>query len=231
MQKRVSKPALNPEDREALLLPQSLSEAVYEAVLTKLLELEIKPEERISVDGLCRALGVSQTPLRQALTRLEAQGLVTKTHLVGYRAAPELTRAQFEQLYEARMQLEPFVAAKAAATMEQQELDRLDEMLQQLLSEDGANKPAVAPVAHADTAFHHAIAVASGNLVIANILQALQAQVQFTLMRRSAGLVDVKPATIEHRQILEALRKRDSDAAAHFMREHLSASRKRYWPA
>ena len=56
---------------DVLPRPQRLGDAVYEAVLQKLLSVEIKPEERISVDDLARKLGVSQTPIREALTRLE----------------------------------------------------------------------------------------------------------------------------------------------------------------
>src|ERR1044072_6274448 len=89
--------------------PQRLGDAVYESVLQKLLSLQIKPAERISVDDLARKLGVSQTPIREALTRLETHGLIGKTHLVGYRAAPQPSQMQFEQLYEARLQLERLV--------------------------------------------------------------------------------------------------------------------------
>jgi len=207
-----------------------MADTVYEAVLAKLLALEIRPQDRISVDGLARDLGVSQTPLRAALTRLETQGLVTKTHLIGYRAAPEMTESQFEQFYDARVQLEPFVTIKAASSISPEELDRMDALLDRLLTADASSSKLLTQVARTDMEFHRAIAVSSGNLVIANILETLQAQVQFTLLRRNSLPIDVRPATDEHRDILNALRKRDGAGAAGLMLAHLAASRKRYWP-
>lgn len=214
----------------ALPRPQALADAVYEALLQKLLSLEIKPEERIGVDDLARRLGVSQTPIREALTRLEAHGLVGKTHLVGYRAAPQLSAEQFEQLYEARVQLEPFVAEKAARLIDKAALDRLGAMLEEILTVRGNDTDVLMRTAQVDSDFHRTIAAASGNQVISRMLDALQVQVQFTLLRRHSAPIDVRPATREHQRVLGALRKRDGKGAAALMREHLAASRERYWP-
>src|SRR5262245_61848983 len=77
------------------------------------MSLQIAPGSRITVDGLVRELEVSHTPIREALGRLEGEGLVVKTHLVGYSAAPQITRRQFEELYELRLLLEPDAARRA----------------------------------------------------------------------------------------------------------------------
>lgn len=207
-----------------------MGEAAYQAILSKLLSLEIAPEERISVDGLCRQLGISQTPLRQALTRLEAQGLVTKTHLVGYRAAPEMNRAQFDQFYETRMLLEPHVTEKAADQMSEEELDRLEEFAREYLTDRLDDADRLVNVMNADTEFHRLIANSSGNHVIAGILENIRVQIQFTLFRHSRRFVSVRSAGAEHLDILSALRKRDGVQAANLMRDHLAASRSRYWP-
>ena len=69
---------------------------------------------RESLRNLARELGVSQTPIREALSMLEAIGLVTKRHFVGYCSAPQLNRKQIDELYEVRLLLEPY-AAKCAA--------------------------------------------------------------------------------------------------------------------
>lgn len=229
----MSRKALQPhssENGDLLPRPQGLGDAVYETVLQKLLAVEIKPEERISIDELARKLGVSQTPIREALTRLETQGLITKTHLVGYRAAPQLSKEQFEQLYETRVLLEPHVAAKAAASIDKNTLNRLEHILDGLLSADVRDANLLVRTAQVDSEFHRTIAAASGNRVIARILDAIQVQVQFTLLRRRVEPINMRPATVEHRRILAALRKRDSKSASVLMRQHLAASRERYWP-
>lgn len=215
---------------DAILRPQSLTDAVYDAVLDKLLWLEIGPEERIGVDDLARTLQVSQTPVREALTRLEGQGLVTKIQHVGYLAAPQLSRGEFEQLYDARVLLEPHVAGCAARLITKSEIDRLQRMLDELQGLKPKDRNIVLRAAQADSEFHRTIAAASGNEVIARILESLQIRVQFAMLRRRLETFDKRPALDEHRQILGALRERDARSAATLMREHLSASRHRYWP-
>ncbi len=215
---------------DMLRRPQSLSDAVYESVLQKLFSLEIKPEGRINIPDLARKLGVSQTPISEALTRLEGQGLVDKIHLVGYRAAPQMPKEEFVQLYDARILLEPYIAGKAAALIEDSELNRLEYLLDRLDKINRNDSDLVVRVAQVDSDFHRTIAAASGNLVIARILDSLQVQVQFALLRRRIEAIDVHPATLEHRLILSALRKRDAESASNFMRQHLAASRNRYWP-
>src|SRR5262249_59438436 len=84
---------------------RGLADDVYGAIFNKLMSLEIAPGARITVDGLVRELEVSHTPIREALGRLEGEGLVVKTHLVGYSAAPQITRRHFDELYDLRLLL------------------------------------------------------------------------------------------------------------------------------
>ena len=69
-----------------------LADDVYDFLLSQLMTLRIEPGERVTIDALARELGVSQTPIRDALNRLAADGLVVRVHLAGYRVAPQITR-------------------------------------------------------------------------------------------------------------------------------------------
>ena len=71
---------------------QGFVDEVYELIRADIMSLRIPPDTRISIDELARAAWVSQTPIREALSRLEAVGLVTKRHYVGYCSAPQLNR-------------------------------------------------------------------------------------------------------------------------------------------
>lgn len=226
----VSKAAPLVRENEGLTRPQSLVDAVYGTLMHRLLTLDIAPGERIGVDDLARSLNVSQTPIREALVRLESQGLVTKVHLVGYRAAPQPSHQEFEQLFEARMQLEPFVAKKAAALIQPDTIDWMEGALQELLAFESADDTLLARFSQADSDFHQAIAIASGNLVLARMLESLNAQVRFTLFRKRERAVNLRPALLEHRRILRALRKGDGEEAGKAMQDHLRKSRSRYWP-
>src|SRR6218665_102283 len=100
----VSKPGEAPA---GLARPSSLAGNVYEAIFAQLMSLQIPPGARITVDNLVREFNVSHTPIREALGRLEGEGLVLRAHLVGYSAAPQVSRVRFDELYELRLMLEP----------------------------------------------------------------------------------------------------------------------------
>lgn len=122
---------------------------------------KIQPGDRISIDNLARELGVSQTPIRKALSRLEAQGLVVKTHLIGFSAASQMDRARLDQLYELRLLLEPFAAGKAAILMTIEQLDTLERICDKSSrNQSGETQTSclVGPFGrhrHLNLAFHH----------------------------------------------------------------------------
>src|SRR5438046_10671229 len=88
--------ATSPSRPAGTRLPQRqvLADDVYEAVKALVMDHVIAPGARVSIDGLARELGVSQTPIREALARLEPDGLVTKAPLRGDSASPLLTSAE-----------------------------------------------------------------------------------------------------------------------------------------
>jgi len=75
---------------------QILTDGVYEAVKELVMDQHIEPRSRVNIDKLARDLGVSPTPVREALARLESDGLVIKEPLRGYSIAPLLDREAFE---------------------------------------------------------------------------------------------------------------------------------------
>ena len=96
---------------------QGYVEEVFQIIRGDIMSLRIPPDTRISIDQLVRELGVSQTPIREALSMLEATGLVTKQRFVGYCSAPQLNRKQLDELYEVRLLVEPYAARCAAERM------------------------------------------------------------------------------------------------------------------
>jgi DNA-binding GntR family transcriptional regulator len=108
--------AVKPPHREIL------TDSVYEAVKALVMDRRIAPGARINIDRLARDLHVSPTPIREALARLESDGLVTKEALRGYSVAGLLDLPSFLQLYEMRLLLEPAAARKAAEVMTKEDL-------------------------------------------------------------------------------------------------------------
>src|SRR3982751_1356898 len=104
------------EDR-SIARPSGLAEEVYRRIRADIMSLRIPPDTRVSVDSLARKLNVSQTPIREALSMLEANGLVSKRHFAGYATSPRMDRAQLDELFEFRLLIEPHAARKAAQAM------------------------------------------------------------------------------------------------------------------
>src|SRR6476660_10157017 len=86
---------------------QVLADHVYEALLVALMDGRLEAGTPVSIDGMARELDVSPTPVREALARLEATGMVRRTALRGYRVAPLFTADQIADLMDARLAIEP----------------------------------------------------------------------------------------------------------------------------
>lgn len=214
-------------DAKAKDRPSELIAKVYATILNRLVSREIEPGDRISVDAIAREFGISQTPLRQALNQLEVNGLVIKTHLSGYRAAPPFDRKDFEDLYTLRRLLEPKIAAEAALHASSLDNARLDE-----ISNDSSallrkrNQSKFDFFAKCDVDFHMALAEASGNRFFKSTAKGWS--LQFHLFRRSQDPQWLSAVIEEHGVIAEAIRLGRPEEAEAAMIMHLRNSYARY---
>jgi DNA-binding GntR family transcriptional regulator len=208
----------------------SLSGDVYDAIFAQLMSLKIPPGSRITVDGLVREFNVSQTPIREALGRLEGEGLVVKQHLIGYSAAPQITRRRFDELYQMRLLLEPDAAGRAAAVMDDEKLAVLREAAGVMLrKEDADERIRYSAFARQDAIFHDKIMEFAGNELIRETVSFQHTHFHiFRLMFHSRV---TEEAMDEHAAILAAFEKGDIEAAQNAMRDHIEHSRDRLLPA
>ncbi|UHD46443.1 GntR family transcriptional regulator [Aureimonas altamirensis] len=210
--------------------PPRLVDDVYEAIYAQLMSLKIPPGGRLSIDSLVRELGVSQTPIREALSRLEALGLVEKIQHVGYSAAGQIDRQRFEQLYELRLLLEPFAAGRAALRITKRVVETLERQHRTMQAGRGRTSTlAYAEFARQDAEFHDLIAQAGGNEPVRDALSRLHTHIHlFRLHYHSRATAE---ANEEHERIIAALKIRDAAAADAAMREHIERSRDRFLSA
>ncbi len=96
---------------------ETLQEKVYESIRDSIVKNELMPGDVLSIDALADDLGVSPTPVREALAKLSAQGLVKNARNKKARVAP-VTREDVLETYEVRKLLEPYAAARAAEEIE-----------------------------------------------------------------------------------------------------------------
>lgn len=207
----------------------SLADSVHVSLLSWLMDGHAAPGSSLSIDGLARDLGVSPTPVREALARIESTGLVERAALRGYRVAGLLSRTEVNDLMDARLLLECHNTAAAAGFVSEELLEELAGTVERMAAAPKGPSFAEYRDYHAaDNEFHHLVNRSGGNQFLAEAFEGLNGQLQrFRLRLVGHGVTDADEALAEHTAIVEALRARDGDAAGARMRDHLEAVRSR----
>ena len=228
-----------------------LADDTYDLIKTMILDHEISPGEHVGIDGLARKLSVSQTPVREALARLEADGLVTKAPLRGYEATDMLTLQQFDDLFQFRAVVEPWAAAEASRRGTRRDMDALEYELEsaKAISRTGVASAYTEFVEH-DTRFHALVAHASGNRFVEDAFLRTHCHMHlFRVYKATLGIQQndsaggnfaqemfeeyyrggQRPlALTEHIHIAAAIRQGDGRAAETLMLAHIESSRRRF---
>lgn len=172
---------------------------------------------RINADDHARRAGVSHIPVREALRALQADGwIVLRPHQGAF--VRERDPRELADLFEARLQLEGDAAALAAQRRTAAQLDALDTVLaRQAASSDPARLSRI----NAD--FHVLLGSCSQNAVLTEYLRDLSKRVRFYFVPAASGRRERSLA--EHRAIVEAVRRRDSESARELVRAHVSSTR------
>lgn len=199
-------------------------EYAYVEVRRRILSGELEPGSVIPQAALAAELGVSTTPLREAIKRLSADGLIELAAHRDAHVAP-VTRAEAEQLYELRRQLDPFAAGLAAQRRSSRDLTRIADALARLepITDSGDTE---AMLAHRE--FHRAVYSACGNDLLVDSLDRLWDMADryraLVLTREPLTQADRERITAEHQGIVGAVVERDAERARRVMREHIDAS-------
>ncbi|MFJ4856023.1 MULTISPECIES: GntR family transcriptional regulator [unclassified Streptomyces] len=206
---------------------QPLSDSVYEDIKAMVMDHEIAPGARVGIESLARRLDVSPTPVREALARLESDGLVVKRSLSGYRATELLTRQGVEELFEMRLLLEPRAAALAALHADESQLDAIEAIQEDMEAHPGPAGPYASyrEFAALDQRFHDAVAVAARRPLLLDAVERLHAHLH--VFRLSSLSVEDDPTLAEHERVVRAILRRSAERAAQAMTDHLTHSLER----
>lgn len=205
---------------------QMLGDEVYESLRTLIMNHAIAPGARMNIDALTRELGTSSTPVREALARLEADGLVTKFALRGYSTTPLLDQRAFEELYELRLVLEQWAARHAAEAIDDTGVERLEAELATVVEAPDSTDFEIYQhfMAH-DARLHDLVMELAGNETMRRSFGRLHAHLH--LIRLNYGKEQGSHAVDEHRTLVDAIIRRDAEGADAAMRAHLSSARDR----
>jgi len=199
---------------------QSLRERIVARLRDAIIAGDLPPKTRLMEPELARRLGVSRTPLREAIRHLEAEGLVTTVPRVGTFVS-EVRPRDVEDTYAIRAVLEGLAARQAAGNPDPAKTDTLRASLAEM-----GRKTADYRVYHeAAGRFHEAIFALSGNQRLQAMYQSLTHQV--TRFRTLSLAVDRRPEVSlrEHRQIAGAILRGRGPEAERLMRAHIEGAR------
>jgi DNA-binding GntR family transcriptional regulator len=201
---------------------QMLADDVHEAIKTLIMDHAIAPGARVSIDGLARQLGVSPTPVREALARLESAALVVKEPLRGYRTTPLLDPEQLADLYQFRLLIEPWAAARAAERAGEEGRDRLRAEMDSCATPQDATYDAYKALTAHDTRFHVLVAELAGSAQVRQAFERTHCHLHIFRLYYDRGIG--RQTLEEHRAITDAVLKADPEAAETAMRTHLETA-------
>lgn len=199
-----------------------LTDDVQESVMSLLMDGELPPGSAVNIDAIARDLGVSATPVREALAQLATTGLVDREALRGYRVAPALQVDELALLIDARLAIEPVNTHRACSRAQPSMLAELDSVLAaQEAAPTGPAYPNYRQYLDADRAFHEVINFGGGNPFLSYSFRALNGHIQRFRLFHEHRVDDAVQTLDEHRAVLTAMRAGQAEDAAEAMREHL----------
>ena len=213
----------------------SLAQKAYEHLQEGVLSGRIRSGAVISEAALAKELGISRTPVGEAIRQLVREGLVEQVPRYGT-IVRGIDRQELIDLYEMREALESYAAAKAAEVVTEPMLARLEQYVEVMhriaaeLREAGASEldePSLRRFLAADMAFHMLIIEASGNRRMIEVVKNMRTISRIFRTRRAPHQLPVVQKAYEyHSLVLGALRARDPEAARRHMSDHIAAGKR-----
>ena len=213
----------------------TLIDQIVNDVKGRIIAREFKEGDLLpSQDEMARRLGVSRVSLREAFNRLALMGLIEIKHGVGtYIKAtkPEylinsissmivMDQASADELLQARQLIEPVVAALAAKNATEDDLERIRDILEAM--EEEFQSGLIEDYREKDTQFHMLVASSSRNRILMRVVLFIRDLLPNVIYKAYGGSQTLQASAVKfHRQIYEAIRRRDSESARREMEDHL----------
>ena len=199
----------------------TLADRAFDQIVEAIVQGRIVPGEAINEVNLSALLGVSRAPLREAIVRLEAKGLILRVPHVGARVI-DLRLQDLQELFAIREGLEGMAARLAAVAMSGDDLNALEQSLEAHRRQPDVASGTAYYQAGGDQDFHFRIASSSNNRRLFRLLcEDMYNLIRVYRFHSSTTPGRARQAHKEHLEVLAALRRRDADAAEDAMRRHI----------
>lgn len=197
-------------------LSERAADRAYRMIRGDILSGALAGGTRLAETGLAAHYGFSRTPVREALRRLQAEGMVVAAPHRGARVV-DWTSLDVAAIYDLRAVVEGFVARRAALLIGDEEIDRLSVLCDRMEKAAGEDRPLAD-----DSEFHGAIALAAGGEMIAAVRRGVVLPVP-----RGYTAEDRERSDRQHREILAAFRARNPEWAESVMLAHVHSAKSR----
>ena len=203
-----------------------LATQACEALREQILDQTITPGARINIDQVVADLGVSSSPIREALARLLSEHLVTFAPYIGYSAAPIPDDAWFDDMIEFRATLEGQAATLGAPRRDPRTITALESAFAEMgASGLGHHYRKYRRFNAADADFHRAVVASAGNRVFLQVYTDIQPHVHYARLYLSRGVEEEADVANQHGAILDAFRDGDGERARSAITTHLESVR------
>ena len=204
--------------------PSALTDWAYTTIKESVLSLKLPPGAQLDIGQMAEQMGTSRTPVREALLRLERDGLIRVAPRVGF-FVTEITKTDLRELFEMREMLESRATRDAGGSLSDQDINYLDSVLTG--SEAAVEKGDLAKFLEMEIRFHNFIMEHAHNSRLVSMMESLR---DLTYRERIISIQstdNVRATMSEHRKILQAIRDHDANLASQLMSEHIFAARDR----
>jgi len=204
--------------------PAAISDRVYATLKYRVLTCAMLPGQRVVEKDLCAEMEISRTPLREAMNRLALEGLVVLRPYRGYVIAP-LTVADFRELCEFRRILESEAAALSALRATPEDVDELAARTK--LEYTVGDEQTYVTYLRSNSAFHLALVRCTHNSqLVSAVMSALDHHQRPLYLGLEVG-IDAEASTVEHVEVVNAVRDHDHDRARALMLLHIGRAETR----
>lgn len=208
---------------DAKQVRQTIGDMVYFRLRAAIAEGYFSPGERLIQDQIAKQMGVSRSPVREAIRRLQAEGLLEAAPNQGV-VVINMTPEEAAGLYDLREVLEGLAARLAAMNITSLHLERLQDSVQVMEEAIESNDP-FGPWVKENTRFHEIIVEAGENRKLAEFLPMLRESIGILYRTIRANPARITQAMDEHKAILSAIAARNPDEAERLGRLHIVKSK------
>jgi len=202
-----------------------LRDVVFNTLRQAILTGELKPGERLMEIHLADQLGVSRTPIREAIRKLELEGLVTMIPRRGAEVA-QITEKSMNDVLEVRRAVDALCVELACERITKEELERLGEACEEFAAEAMKKDKDVKILAQKDVALHDIIVQATGNQRLIQLVNTLSEQMYRYRFEYLKDFSQHEKLVEEHRVIFESIVKKDRETAQEAAKLHIDNQKK-----